>query len=103
MVELVPMDVACRVAGLNPQRVNEAAADGAYPAAPPAVRGTPRLFSPDDLLMLLIFGARLRLGEARGRAADFADVVMEGVRIYPEAASIFVVENLLGSRWAESP
>jgi len=46
---------ACRIAGLDRDRFNEAVAAGKYPCAPEVVRGSTRVFDEIDLIVLTIY------------------------------------------------
>ncbi len=47
---------ACHITGVEPQRLNEAIAAGAYTCAPNTTPGKSRTFDEDDLLALFVWG-----------------------------------------------
>jgi hypothetical protein len=64
--------LACRIAGIDRDRFNEAVAKGDYPGAPPAGSGKTRIFQMHDLIALFIYGRLLEIGVAARSAGEFA-------------------------------
>jgi hypothetical protein len=62
MGETVTTAVACKVAGLKPQRFNEDVAAGSYTCAPKTDAGVARVFDEDDLVALTAYAQLRNLG-----------------------------------------
>lgn len=67
--------LACRIAGIDRERFNEAVAKGDYPDAPPAGSGNPRIFQMHDLIALYVYGRLLEDGAPVRNAGEFAKEV----------------------------
>ena len=55
----VRADIACQIAQIDRLKFNEVVASGAYPCPPQTTRGAPRMFSPVDVVTLMIFKLEL--------------------------------------------
>jgi hypothetical protein len=84
---------ACRVAGIDHDRLNEHAAAGRYPCAPSTIRGRTRVFDPDDMLALVLFTVLLEDGFAASKAGPIACEVAAAARQHPEARAISYVRS----------
>ncbi|WP_197462486.1 MULTISPECIES: hypothetical protein [unclassified Erythrobacter] len=82
---------ACRVARLDPQRLNEAIAKGDYSCAPETVKGRARSFDPDDMIGLWYFREFLEDGFSAKRAGERACILMEAAKAYPDARTLTLV------------
>ena len=71
---------ACRVARLDPQRLNEAIARGDYPCAPSTVAGRARSFDPNDMIGRWYFREFLEDGYSVKRAGERACILMEAAK-----------------------
>lgn len=71
--------LACRIAGVDRDRFNEAVARGDYPCAPPAYNRT-RLFLIRDVVALFIFGRLIERGLSWRAAGDEACAVANAAR-----------------------
>lgn len=69
--------LAMRITRMDRQKFNEAVADGFYPCAPSAVRGSARLFDEDDLVALFYFARLTEMGVAPRLAGHLACQVRE--------------------------
>lgn len=87
---------ACRVAGIDRDRFNEAVARGDYPCAPPTVPGRARFFDSDALIALRLFREFTEEGMEAKRAGALACAIAECARSNPEARAISVVYNYFG-------
>lgn len=94
----VTTDVACRVVGINPFRLNEHVAAGRFPCMPSTNRGRYRVFNIDDLLALWLFRSYLDRGLKVKDAGDFACKIAAIARNNPDADAISVVQLVNGSR-----
>ncbi|TWB19213.1 hypothetical protein [Nitrospirillum bahiense] len=54
--------LACRIAGLDRVKFNDAVSNGSYPCAPHTMKGSARLFHEEDLLPLYFFARLTDLG-----------------------------------------
>lgn len=68
---------ACRIAGIDRDRFNEAVAAGNYPCAPPAVAGSSRVFDEDALCALFYYGRMLGRGYPPSVAGNIACLFQE--------------------------
>lgn len=79
---------ACRVARIDRDRFNEHVAAGRFPCAPGTSAGRARLFSPDDMLALVLFSDLLKDDLPASLAGHIACEVAEAARASPEARAI---------------
>lgn len=82
---------ACRVARIEPQKLNESISRGDYPCAPATVAGRARSFDPDDMIGLWYFREFLDDGYSAKRAGALACTIMEAAKAYPEARTLTLV------------
>ena len=85
--------LACRVAGINRDRFNEFVAAGAFGCAPSTVPGRTRLFSPDDMIALLLFRELMDEGFDARNAGTIACKVGEAARANPDSRAISYVHG----------
>jgi vacuolar-type H+-ATPase subunit I/STV1 len=64
--------LACRIAGIDRDRFNEAVARGDYPCAPDAIAGQTRTFSIHDVVGLFVYGILVKDGTAAKQAGQIA-------------------------------
>lgn len=74
--------VACRIAQIEPQKLNEAVHFGHLPCAPETRPGVPRVFDVDALVMLRIYAHLMRGGFTSERAGLIACVLYNRFRVY---------------------
>ena len=67
--------LACKIAGLNPDRLNEMIASGQYGCAPQTDGGKARIYDRDDIVCLCIFKMLMDAGMSAGRAGHYASDV----------------------------
>ncbi|MCD2183500.1 hypothetical protein [Rhizobium sp. GN54] len=94
----VTTDVACRIVGMNPLRLNEHVAAGRFPCMPGTIRGRYRVFGIDDLLALWLFRTFLERGFKVKDAGYFACDVAGKARSNPDEPAISVVEYVNGAK-----
>ncbi len=95
---------ACRVAGYNPDRLNEYVADGTYPCAPSTIPGRARSFDEDDTVALYYFAWLVNEERwAPQKAAREACLIREGLRSYPDAKNLSVIVSHIGSPHIATP
>lgn len=93
--------VACRVARMDRDRLNEHVAAGRFPCAPETTPGRARLFDPDDMIALWLFREQMDDGFEASTAGHIACEVARAARENPEARTISYVEDYFrGSRGA---
>lgn len=93
---------ACRVARLDPQRLNEAIHKQEYNCAPPTVAGRARVFGPDDMIGLWYFREFMEAGMSAKRAGERACILMEAAKAHPEARTLSLVLDYFygpGTAW----
>jgi hypothetical protein len=86
-VEVLP---ACRIAGLDRNRFNEAVHAGNYPCAPATAKGSRRLFNETDLIALYVYARLLEEGSAPRPAGVIACSVGALARDFPDETLIHV-------------
>lgn len=91
---------ACRVAGLHRDRFNEYVAVGAFGCAPPTVPGRARLFTPDDMLALVLFKQLMDDHVSPERAGATACYVAKEAREHPAEPAIAFLETFVGTKRA---
>lgn len=82
---------ACRIVGLDRQRLNEFVALGAFPCAPPTIPGRARYFDPDDMISLWLFRQLMDDGFDAAHAGRIACRVAAAARDNPDARAISYV------------
>jgi hypothetical protein len=80
----VTVIVACRIAGINRDRFNEAVHAGHYPCAPTTAKGSRRLFDEEDLIALCTYAFLIEEGLPARTAGDLACRILNQARSYPE-------------------
>lgn len=91
-------NAACRVVGIDPDRLNENIAAGRFPCLPSTIRGRSRVFEFEDLLALWLFRALLEKTHKAKYAGDLACKIAAVARKNPDAVAVSVVETLSGNR-----
>ncbi|KQW31781.1 hypothetical protein ASE36_06040 [Rhizobium sp. Root274] len=86
---------ACRVVGIDPDRLNENVSAGRMPCLPKTIRGRSREFSEHDLLTLYLFRKLLDRKVHAKMAGQLACWVSEKARSYPDARYISIVETAM--------
>ncbi len=64
--------LACEIAQLHPDRMNEHIASGDYHCAPSTQAGKPRIYEIDDLVALCTFSHLMKMGIVAKKAGEFA-------------------------------
>lgn len=64
--------LACRIVNLDRVKFNDAVASGTYPCAPSTIKGSARLFTPEELVPLYFFARLMEFGIPAGRAGHLA-------------------------------
>lgn len=90
--------LACRIAGIDPLRVNEAVFAGHFPCAPQTQAGRARSFDVDEIVALRIFADKQRMGMSTATAGLLACDILAKMREAPEAGWITVVWGFDGGR-----
>src|SRR5688500_12546877 len=99
MKDRVTVGLACRIAGIDRDRFNEAVHAGNYPCAPGTARGATRVFSLDDLVSLYVY-VRLLEEEMPSKAAGrLACSIGTHPRMYPGDTRIHVGRPESGTQW----
>ena len=89
---------ACRIAGIDRNRFNEAVAAGNYKCAPPVARGSTRVFSEIDLIALTYYGSLIRTDEyTAGLAGKLTCIFQEQLRRTPDENEIVLVRSIAGT------
>ena len=83
--------LACEIAGIKPDRFNEAVHANFYPCAPKTTPGKARSFDTDDVVALRIYQRALNSGMSAAAAGDKACRVREFMQCYPDASRVFIV------------
>ncbi|MEM6413184.1 MAG: hypothetical protein AAF720_00820 [Pseudomonadota bacterium] len=82
--------LACRVAGIDRDRFNEAICTGQYLCAPRVVRGGTRRFNREDTIALCVYGHLIRNQTGREVAGKIANCVRSRLQTEPELKRISV-------------
>ena len=82
---------ACRVARLDPNKLNEAIKRGDYACAPDTVAGRARAFDPHEMIGLWYFREFMEDGYSPKAAGQRACLLQEASRAYPDARSLTLV------------
>ena len=82
---------ACDLAGVDPNRLNEAIARGDFPCAPVTIAGGRRVFDERDFVVLAIFGAMTGRGMPPRLAAEVACMAFAPVTNDPAAPALAVL------------
>lgn len=94
---------ACRVAGYDSDRLNEYIADQTYDCAPSTVPGRARLFTEEDTVALYYFAKFVDKFRRPRDAAREACLIHQGLRQYPDATTLSVIEPHAGSAHIAAP
>ncbi len=90
--------IACRVAGLDRDRFNEAVAAGFFKCAPETIPGRARYFEPDDMVALRLYRDLLEDGMTKERAGYIACCVGAAARCNPDADAISFVNGYFSGK-----
>lgn len=98
---MLTRNAACRLAKVNPYRLNEAIAAGFYPCAPQTKPGSRRMFSENDAVKLCVFGSLLGDGypprAAGKKLAAMASAIDRGDSVWRQEGEDFTETWLLGN------
>lgn len=83
--------LACQIAGINPDRFNEAVHANFYPCAPETTQGKARSFNADDVVALRIYQRAIDAGMSAAAAGNKACQVRKFMRSNPDAERVFIV------------
>jgi hypothetical protein len=95
--------LACRIAKVDRDRLNEAIARGDCPFAPTVSQGKARLFSINDVVALYIYGRLVERGFASRSAGQLAKQIGELAEVlqgHEDAVGVSVLHTLSGGRQA---
>ncbi len=88
--------LATKIAGIDPQKLNQAVSDGHYECAPPTTQGARRIFDENDLIALIEFGRALRLGISTREAGQLACGLRNFLHLNPDAELAVKVTPFIG-------
>lgn len=88
--------LACDIAGIDPDRFNEAVAAGHYECAPHTTSGVTRKFDLHDLLALKVYGRLLEGGFSPRQAGEKSCALRDFFRSNPDADQVYVLNLALG-------
>jgi hypothetical protein len=86
----VRVGLACKIAGLNRDRFNEAVHANNYPCAPVTAKGATRVFDEADLIALYLYARLLEEDVAPRRAGALACLIGEKAKMHPSESLIHV-------------
>ena len=86
--------LACKIARINPDRLNEAVSVGRYTCAPETSPGSSRLFGVDDIVALCIYAQLIRSGVSDERAWQFS---CDALREFHDKPDVEVLSRLVGA------
>jgi len=89
--------LACEIAGIDPNRFNEAVFAGNYRCAPETAPGKARIFDMKDLLALCVYGQKLEQEVPARRAGGIACGVREVLTENPDCRAVLHIRADLGS------
>jgi hypothetical protein len=92
--------VACRIAGINRDRFNEAVAAGHYPCAPEVDRGATRVFDEDQLVSLFYYGRLLEWGLSPAVAGPIVCKFYGALAQHPDEKEVILTFQQNGLRRA---
>lgn len=85
-----PGTTACRVAGIDKQRFNEAVAAKRYPCAPEVKKGGTRTFNQDDMVALFVYARLIEQDMPASVAGEIACDLRSRLNDFPEATEVKV-------------
>lgn len=88
---------ACEIAGVDPNRFNEAVHAGHYPCAPETRAGSARVFDVEDLVCLTVYRRQLDRDVPPRRAGDVACGLRRVLRENPGANRVLQIMPEMGS------
>lgn len=90
--------LACRIAGIDPLRLNEAVFAGHFFCAPETQAGRARVFDVEEIIATRIFADKQRIGVSAATAGALACDILVKMRSAPEADWITIVWGFEGGR-----
>lgn len=90
--------LACKIADIDPLRLNEAVFAKHYNCAPETRAGSPRIFDEDGIVALRIFGDKTRIGWSTANAGELACSVLAEIQRNPEAEWVTIIWGINGAR-----
>ncbi|PJN96335.1 hypothetical protein CNY89_03170 [Amaricoccus sp. HAR-UPW-R2A-40] len=90
--------LACKIADIDPLRLNEAVFAKHYNCAPETRAGSPRIFDEDGIVALRIFGDKTRIGWSTANAGELACSVLAEIQRNPEAEWVTIIWDIAGRR-----
>lgn len=91
----LPAKIACRVARIDRQRLNEHVASGAYYIAPDPARGGSRYFLEEDAIPLYVFARLTERGLNSKKAGNVASMLHDALRHGGTSEGAFKGEQFL--------
>lgn len=90
--------LACKIAGVDPDRFNEAVHAGNYPCAPVTTPGAARVFDIEDMVALRVYSRLLDQEIPPRRAGHMACGVLGVLREHPGASRVIEVITAMSGR-----
>ncbi len=91
---------ACRVVGIDRQKLTDAINSGDYSCAPATTAGVARVFDIDDMTALYLYERLTERGMPSRRAGGIACLVLRQMRSNPEAERIVIAWTFAGNAHA---
>ena len=91
--------IACRIAGIKTERLNEWIKEGIYPCAPETEAGSARIFERDDVVVLMVFGQCINFKLQAARAGETAFLIRNMMKQYAQISSATLFWNS-PSQWS---
>ena len=88
--------LACEIAGMNPDRLNEAIHAGDYPCAPVTTPGKARSFDVDDIVSLRLYRGFLQAGLNAAAAGHKACMIRRFMADHPDTPRVFIIGTDFG-------
>ncbi|SFB82048.1 hypothetical protein [Tropicimonas isoalkanivorans] len=89
--------LACKIAGVNSDRFNEAVHAGHYPCAPATSPGRARRFDVNDIIALRLYQQDIESGLSPSKAGHKACEIRAFLLQHPDADQVYIVTPALGS------
>lgn len=91
--------LACKIAGVDPDRFNEAVHAGNYPCAPETTPGAARVFNIEDMVALKVYSRLLNQEIPPRRAGHMACGVLGVLKQHPGTDRVLEIILALGSHY----
>ncbi len=100
-----PGTTACKAAGIDKQRFNEAVAAGRYPCAPAVKKGGTRTFNQDDMVALFVYARLIEQDMPASVAGEIACDLRTKLKDFPNAKEVKIPrhrEHVIGPQGQET-